>query len=130
MGKVLVVDDSYAEMQMLESILKGAQYSVMALPDANRLEDVIAADKPDVIVLDVVMPGRNGFQVCRDLKNDQRFSHIPIVFCTSKGQESDRFWGRQQGANAHVVKPFKAQDLLSAVKTALESKAAGELPLS
>jgi DNA-binding response OmpR family regulator len=130
MGKVLVVDDSYAEMQMLESILKGAQYSVMALPDANRLEDVIAADKPDVIVLDVVMPGRNGFQVCRDLKNDRRFSHIPIVFCTSKGQESDRFWGRQQGANAHVVKPFKAQDLLSAVKTALESKAAGELPLS
>jgi DNA-binding response OmpR family regulator len=130
MGKVLVIDDSYAEMQMLESILKGAQYVVTALPDANRLEDVIVADKPDVIVLDVVMPGRNGFQVCRDLKNDHRFSHIPIVFCTSKGQESDRFWGRQQGANAHVVKPFKAQDLLSAVKTALESKAAGELPLS
>ena len=130
MGKVLVIDDSYAEMQMLESILKGAQYSVTALPDANRLEDVIVADKPDVIVLDVVMPGRNGFQVCRDLKNDRRFSHIPIVFCTSKGQESDRFWGKQQGANAHVVKPFKAQDLLSAVKTALESKATGELPLS
>ena len=129
MGKILVVDDSYAEMQMLESILKGAQYSVTALPDANRLEDVIVADKPDVIVLDVIMPGRNGFQVCRDLKSDKRFSHIPIVFCTSKGQESDRFWGRQQGANAHVVKPFKPQELLAAVKTAMESKP-GELPLS
>jgi twitching motility two-component system response regulator PilH len=125
MGKILVVDDSYAEMQMLESILKGAQHSVVTVPDANRLEDVIVADKPDVIVLDVVMPGRNGFQVCRDLKNDERFSRIPIVFCTSKGQESDRFWGRQQGASAHVVKPFKAQDLLAAVNTALASSAAG-----
>ena len=130
MGKILVVDDSYAEMQMLESILKGAQYSVVSLPDANRLEEVIVADQPDVIVLDVVLPGRNGFQVCRDLKGDQRFSHIPIVFCTSKGQESDRFWGRQQGANAHVVKPFKAQDLLAAVKTALESNAGRGLSLS
>jgi DNA-binding response OmpR family regulator len=122
MSKVLVVDDSYAEMQMIESILKGAHYSVVALPDADHLEDVIAADKPAVIVLDVVMPGRNGFQVCRDLKNDKRFSNIPIVLCTSKGQESDKFWGLQQGANAHVVKPFKAEDLLAAVRRALESR--------
>jgi DNA-binding response OmpR family regulator len=119
MHRVLVVDDSYAEMQMMESLLKGADYSVVALPDADHIEDIIVADKPDVIVLDIVMPGRNGFQVCRDLKNDERFSGIPIVLCTSKGQESDKFWGLQQGANAHVVKPFKAQDLLAAVKQAL-----------
>ena len=122
MAKILVVDDSYAEMQMMESILKSAQYSVVALPDAAHIEEIIVADKPDVIVLDIVMPGRNGFQVCRDLKSDERFFNIPIVLCTSKGQESDRFWGVQQGASAHVVKPFKAQDLLAAVTTALESK--------
>jgi DNA-binding response OmpR family regulator len=120
MSKVLVVDDSYAEMQMMESILKGADYSVTALPDADHIEDIIVADKPDVIVLDIVMPGRNGFQVCRDLKSDERFFGIPIVLCTSKGQESDKFWGLQQGANAHVVKPFKAKDLLAAVKQALQ----------
>jgi twitching motility two-component system response regulator PilH len=121
-GKILVVDDSYAEMQMMESVLKGAEYSVVALPDAAHIEEIIVADKPDVIVLDIVMPGRNGFQVCRDLKTDERFVDIPIVLCTSKGQESDKFWGMQQGANAHVVKPFKAQDLLAAVKRVLESK--------
>jgi DNA-binding response OmpR family regulator len=122
MRRILVVDDSYAEMQLMESILKAADYSVMALPDADHIEDIIVADKPDVIVLDIVMPGRNGFQVCRDLKHDERFVGIPIVLCTSKGQESDKFWGLQQGANAHVVKPFKAQDLLGAVKQALQSQ--------
>jgi DNA-binding response OmpR family regulator len=122
MRRILVVDDSYAEMQMIESILKAADYSVVALPDADHIEDIIVADKPDVIVLDIVMPGRNGFQVCRDLKHDERFFAIPIVLCTSKGQESDKFWGLQQGATAHVVKPFKAKDLLAAVKQALESQ--------
>ena len=122
MAKILVIDDSYSEMQMMESILKSAQYAVVALPDAAHVEEIIATDKPDLIVLDIVIPGRNGFQVCRDLKSDERFFNIPIVLCTSKGQESDRFWGMQQGANAHVVKPFKASDLLDAIKRAFESK--------
>jgi DNA-binding response OmpR family regulator len=67
-------------------------------------------------VLDVVMPERNGFQACRDLKNDDRTKNIPIILCTSKGNESDKFWGQQQGANGYIVKPFKAEDLLTAVK--------------
>ena len=67
MRKILVVDDSYAEMQMLKSILKRADYSVVALRDADHIEDIIVADKPIVIVQDIVMPGRNGFQVCHDL---------------------------------------------------------------
>ena len=65
------------------------------------------------------MPGRNGFQACRDLKNNDRFKGIPIVLCTSRGQESDMFWGQQQGANGHVVKPFKSEDLLAEVGRAL-----------
>jgi CheY-like chemotaxis protein len=69
--------------------------------------------------MDVVMPGRNGFQACRDLKNDARFKSIPIVLCTLKGLESDKFWGQQQGADGHVVKPFKSEELLRAVKLAL-----------
>jgi DNA-binding response OmpR family regulator len=119
MSKIVVVDDSYAELQMIESYLKAANHSVVSFPNTDKLEDKIVAEKPDLIVMDVVMPGRNGFQACRDLKNDDRFKGIPIVLCTSKGQESDKFWGQQQGANGHVVKPFKSEDLLAAVKRAL-----------
>lgn len=119
MSKIVVVDDSYAELQMIEGYLKSANHSVVSYPNTDKLEDKLAADKPDLIVMDVVMPGRNGFQACRDLKNDDRFKTIPIVLCTSKGQESDKFWGQQQGANGYVVKPFKADDLLAAVKRAM-----------
>ncbi len=119
MSKIVVVDDSYAELQMIEGYLKSANHTVVSYPNTDKLEDKLAADKPDVIVLDVVMPGRNGFQACRDLKNDDRFKNIPIVLCTSKGQESDKFWGQQQGANGYVFKPFKAEDLLAAVKKAM-----------
>jgi DNA-binding response OmpR family regulator len=119
MSKIVVVDDSYAELQMIEGYLKSANHTVISYPNTDKLEEKLAADKPDVIVLDVVMPGRNGFQACRDLKNDDRFKSIPIVLCTSKGQESDKFWGQQQGANGYVVKPFKAEDLLAAVKKAM-----------
>ena len=119
MSKIVVVDDSYAELQMIEGYLKSANHTVVSYPNTDKLEEKLAADKPDVIVLDVVMPGRNGFQACRDLKNDDRFKNIPIVLCTSKGQESDKFWGQQQGANGYVVKPFKAENLLAAVKKAM-----------
>ena len=119
MSKIVVVDDSYAELQMIEGYLKSANHTVVSYPNTDKLEDKLAADKPDLIVMDVVMPGRNGFQACRDLKNDDRFKTIPIVLCTSKGQESDKFWGQQQGANGYVVKPFKVDDLLAAVKRAM-----------
>ncbi|MES4787012.1 MAG: two-component system response regulator, partial [Nitrospiraceae bacterium] len=93
--------------------------TVVSYPSADKLEEKLAVERPDVIVLDVVMPGRNGFQACRDLKSDDRFKNIPVVLCTSKGQESDKFWGQQQGANAYIVKPFKGEDLLAAVKKVL-----------
>ena len=119
MSKIVVVDDSYAELQLIEGYLKSANHTVVSYPNTDKLEDKLVLDKPDLIVLDVVMTGRNGFQACRDLKGDDRFKGIPIVLCTSKGQESDKFWGQQQGANGYVVKPFKAEDLVAAVKRAL-----------
>lgn len=119
MSKIVVVDDSYAELQMIESYLRAAKHTVVSFPNSDKLEEKVAAEKPDLIVLDVVMPGRNGFQACRDLKDDERLKNIPIVLCTSKGQESDKFWGSQQGASGHVVKPFKAEELLAVVKHAL-----------
>jgi DNA-binding response OmpR family regulator len=119
MSKIVVVDDSYAELQLVESCLKGANHTVVSYPSSDGLEDKVAIEKPDVIVLDVIMPGRNGFQACRDLKANDRCKHIPIILCTSKGNESDKFWGQQQGANGYIVKPFKTEDLLAAIKKAI-----------
>lgn len=119
MGKIVVVDDSYAELQLIESVLKGASHAVVSYPNTEKLEEKLLTDRPDLIIMDVVMPGRNGFQACRDLKNDERFKSIPVILCSSKGQESDKFWGQQQGANGYVVKPFKNEDLLAAVKKIL-----------
>ena len=116
MSKIVVVDDSYAELQLIEGCLKAANHTVVSFPSSEKLEDKLANEKPDLIVMDVVMPGRNGFQACRDLKSDDLYKNIPIILCTSKGNESDKFWGQQQGANGYIVKPFKAEDLLAAVK--------------
>src|SRR5438105_13681026 len=119
MSKIVVVDDSNSELQLIESYLKNARHTVVSYPNCDKLEDKLVGDKPDVIILDVIMPGRNGFQACRDLKNDDRFKSIPVILCTSKGQESDKFWGQQHGASAYIAKPFKPEDLLAAVKKVL-----------
>ena len=119
MSKIVVVDDSYAELQLIESYLKTGKHTVVSFSNTDQLEDKLAVEQPDLIVMDVVMPGRNGFQACRDLKSDERFKTIPIVLCTSKGNESDMFWGKQQGADGYVVKPFKSEDLMQAVQQCL-----------
>ncbi len=119
MSKIVVVDDSFAEAQMIEGYLKAANHTVITYSNTDKLEEKLVNDKPELLVMDVVMPGRNGFQACRDIKNDDRLKSIPVILCTSKGNDSDKFWGEQQGANGYVVKPFKAEDLLMAVKKAL-----------
>ena len=116
MSKIVVVDDSQADLKLMEEYLRSAHHTVVSFSDAINLEDKLVKEKPDVVVMDVVMPGRDGFQACRDLKNDERYKNVPVILCTSKGQESDKFWGQQQGANGYIVKPFKTEDLLAVVK--------------
>jgi DNA-binding response OmpR family regulator len=118
-SKIVVVDDSYAELQLIENVLKEAGHTVVSYPNAEKLEDKLLIEQPDAIVLDVVMPGRNGFQACRELKANDRLKHIALVLCTSKGQQSDKFWGEQQGANAYIVKPFTGESLLATLKKVL-----------
>jgi DNA-binding response OmpR family regulator len=84
--------------------------------DAMQIEQIIDAQRPSLILLDVVMPQRNGFQVCRDLKNNAEYSRIPVVVVSSKDQESDKFWAKQQGADGYVVKPFTAEQLVGAIQ--------------
>ncbi|HEY6272935.1 MAG TPA: response regulator [Terriglobales bacterium] len=115
MPKILIVDDSPAEVRLMQSLLDRAGYSSVAIHDPTRLEQMIDLEHPSLILLDVVMPQRNGFQVCRELKRHADYSRIPVVLVTSKGTESDKFWGKEQGADGYVVKPFHGDDLVGAV---------------
>ncbi|MGH9575575.1 MAG: response regulator [Candidatus Acidiferrales bacterium] len=114
--KVLVVDDSQAEIRLLQSMLQEGGFQSVAISDPTKTEEAIEAEHPNVILLDVVMPQRNGFQVCRDLKSQELYAKIPVILVTSKSAPSDRYWGEQQGANGFVAKPFTPEELLSAVK--------------
>ncbi len=114
--KVLVVDDSPAEIRLLQSVLQQGGFQSVAISDPTKIEEAIEEERPSVILLDVVMPQRNGFQVCRDLKSQEPYSRIPVILVTSKAAPSDRYWGEQQGANGFVGKPFTADELLNAVK--------------
>jgi DNA-binding response OmpR family regulator len=114
--KILIVDDSPAEVKLMQSVLDKAGYSSVAIHDPMRIEQTIAVERPNLILMDVVMPQRNGFQACRELKGNAEYSRIPVVLVSSKNTESDKFWAKQQGADAYVVKPFSNQELLGAVQ--------------
>jgi twitching motility two-component system response regulator PilH len=114
--KVLIVDDSPAQVKLIHGLLEREGYSPIDLNDPRRVEETIVSERPTLILLDVVMPERNGFQVCRELKNSAEFKTIPVILVTSKDTASDRYWGQQQGADGYVTKPFTREELLSAVK--------------
>lgn len=116
MKKVLVVDDSQAEVKLMLSMLQAGGFHPVGISDPTRIEEAIEEERPNVILLDVVMPQRNGFQVCRDLKSQELYSKIPVILVTSKTAPSDRYWGEQQGANGYVAKPFTPDELINAVK--------------
>lgn len=116
MKKILICDDSLAEMKLMQSLLQSAGYWPVAVSDSRQIEQTIAAERPQLILLDVVMPDRNGYQVCRDLKGNAEFNRIPVIIVSSKDQESDKFWAQQQGADGYVIKPFTAVQLLDAVR--------------
>ena len=114
--KVLIVDDSPAQVKLMQGLLDPEGYQSFGLNDPLRIEETIATLHPSVILLDVVMPDRNGFQVCRELKSSSEFNTIPVILVTSKDSASDKYWGEQQGADGYVTKPFTREELLRAVR--------------
>ncbi len=116
MAKILVADDSKTELAFLLEILKNTGHTVVAVVDGLQAEEKARSEPFDLIILDVIMPNKNGFQVCRSLKRDPELQKIPIVLTTSKSGESDKFWGRKQGADEYIVKPYEPVDILLAVK--------------
>jgi twitching motility two-component system response regulator PilH len=113
---VLVVDDSPTDRQYLTDLLSKSGYTVVT---AENAEEAIAKAKslnPDLVLMDVVMPGQNGFQATRALTKDEATKHIPVIICTTKGQDTDKSWGLKQGAKDYVVKPVVAAELLKKIQ--------------
>src|SRR5690606_28626401 len=106
--KVLVVDDSKTELMYLTDLLQKNGMSVKTAENADDAFRRLAEEKPDLILMDVVMPGQNGFQLTRAITRDPLFADVPIIMCTSKNQETDRVWGMRQGARDYITKPVDA----------------------
>jgi twitching motility two-component system response regulator PilH len=113
---ILIVDDSKTELMYLSELLKKAGYAVSTAENADDARRHIEQAKPDLILMDVVMPGQNGFQFTRSLVRDPRYAEVPIFLCTSKNQETDRVWGLRQGAHDYITKPVDRAELLSKIK--------------
>jgi twitching motility two-component system response regulator PilH len=113
--KILVVDDSATERHVLGEMLSKQGFEVVFAEDGEKAVAQTKSLKPDLVLMDVVMPGMNGFQATRAITHDPETQHIPVIICTTKGQETDKIWGARQGAKDYVVKPVDAADLLSKI---------------
>ena len=113
MAKILLVDDSITERTVVATALRGHDI----LEASNGDEGISMATKhiPDLILLDVVMPGKSGFQTCRELRRSPETESIPVIMLTSKDQDTDKQWGLRQGASEYLTKPFKNEELLKVV---------------
>ena len=114
--KILVVDDSKTELHHITGILGKRGSSVRTAQNGEEALRRLDEEKPDLILMDVVMPGQNGFQLTRTITRDPRWADVPVILCTSKNQETDKVWGMRQGAREYIVKPVAAAELLAKIK--------------
>ena len=114
-SKILVVDDSPTDRQFLSDMLTKNGFKVSTAESAEDAMAKLKQSRPDLVLMDVVMPGQNGFQATRALTKDESTKSIPVILCSSKGQETDKVWGLRQGARDYVVKPVKPADLLAKI---------------
>lgn len=114
--KILLVDDSKTELHVLSDLLIKRGYKVRTAENGEEALRRLQEEKPDLILVDVVMPGQNGFQLTRAITRDPDFADVPVIICSSKNQETDRVWGMRQGASDYVVKPVNPEELLAKIK--------------
>lgn len=113
MSRILVVDDSPTEVHVLKTLLERHGHEVLTATSGEEGLTQARSGQPDVILMDVVMPGLNGFQATRQLAQDEATAAIPVIVVTTKDQETDRVWALRQGARDYIVKPVSEQDLLA-----------------
>ena len=121
MGKKLfIADDESGFVSTLRSRLEFEGFEVTTAPDGKAALELIPDEKPDLVLLDIMMPAVNGYQVCRELKGDPDTSSIPILMLTAKSQESDKFWGMEAGADDYMTKPFDMDELIKKIEELLD----------
>lgn len=119
MTKVLIVDDSQTLRQMLSELLQGVGLQVFEATNGVEAKGKILEQLPDLVITDLIMPEMNGYELCRWIKNEPTTKTIPVMICSTKGEEFDRYWGMKQGADAYITKPFHPPELLKTVKRLL-----------
>ena len=121
MAKILVVDDSPTQLEGTSKILLKHGHEVLTASSGEHAIDCAVAELPDLILMDVVMPGLNGFQATRQITKNTATQHIPIIMLSSKDQETDKLWAQRQGASGYLIKPATESDLVSKIKSLLLS---------
>ena len=120
MARVLIVDDSPAETKKLSDILKKNGHDVLKADNGADGVALCRDQQPDVVLMDIVMPGLNGFQATRQLNRDPGTQHIPVIIVTTKDQETDKVWGKRQGARDYLTKPVSESTLLGTISSVLK----------
>lgn len=122
MSTVLIVDDSSALREMIAGLLVNIGMTILEAKDGAEAQQKIEASPPDLVVLDIVMPNMNGYELTRWIKTNPKTKDVPVVICSSKGEEFDRYWGMKQGADAYIAKPFRPNEMVETVKQLLRSR--------
>jgi DNA-binding response OmpR family regulator len=115
MMTILLVEDSLTDAEMVSQYLKRAGLSVISVTNCKDARSKLTFQKPDLVILDVILPGQSGFEFCRELKSSSATRHIPVVICSTKGTEADKLWGTMLGADAYLAKPINQNDLTTTV---------------
>ncbi|HEY8586562.1 MAG TPA: response regulator [Rhodanobacter sp.] len=122
MATILIIDDSPTDVRVFTTLLERAGHQVVAVSSAEEGIERARAQPPDLVIMDVIMPGMNGFQATRTLTRDPQTQHVPIVMITTKSMETDRVWGLRQGARAFITKPVNEKELLACINELLPSQ--------
>jgi twitching motility two-component system response regulator PilH len=119
MARILVVDDSKTQLESISRMLTKHGHEILTAKDGETAVDSANINQPDLILMDVVMPGLNGFQATRQISNNAVTSHIPVIILTSKDQDTDKIWAKRQGAKDYIVKPAEEKELIGKIDAIL-----------
>ena len=119
MARILIIDDSPTEIHVLKGMLEKNGFETLTAENGEQGIELARSEKPDLVLMDVVMPGLNGFQATRQLTRDEATKDIPVIICTTKDQETDKVWGKRQGACDYITKPVREQELVSKIRDTL-----------
>lgn len=116
MTTVLLVEDSVTEREVLTRYLMQAGLTVVSVKSSEEAQLKLQSQKPDLVILDVILPGQSGFELCREIKANATTQKIPVVICSTKGTQADKLWGSMLGADAYIPKPVDQQELMQTIR--------------